>query len=86
MKPPEWAQRADRELNRVFEFIVWGFIQLGHGLAWIWNQTPGQWEWWWRALLLVAVFAIGSRLIGILVRRLWAALWGIPKILSLIHI
>ena len=80
MKPPEWAQRADRELNRVFEFIVWGFIQLGHGLAWIWNQTPGQWEWWWRALLLVAVFAIGSRLIGILVRRLWAALWGIPKI------
>lgn len=80
MKPPEWAQNVDRELNRVFEFIVWGFMQLGYGLAWIWNQTPGQWEWWWRALLLVAVFALGPRLIGVIVRHLWGAAWGIPRI------
>lgn len=75
-----FADRLDRELDRVFEFVVWGFMQAGYAAAWAWNQTPAAWEWWWRALLLVVVIGLGPRLAGIAVRYLWHVLRGVPAI------
>lgn len=70
----------ETEINRVFEFIVWGFIQLGHGLAWVWYQTPGEWAWWWRAGLILAVLSFGPQLIRFAASRLWEALRGVPRV------
>lgn len=74
------ARELERGLEQAFEFVVWMFGQLAAGLAWAWEQTPASWEWWWRALLLAAVVLVGPRLIGLSVRRLWRAAWGIPAI------
>jgi type IV secretion system protein VirD4 len=70
------AAELEKGLNEAFEFVVWGFIQVGHGLAWTWGQTPPDWPWWGRLLLLVFVVLILPRL----VRRLWRMLRGFPKI------
>lgn len=71
-----WVQEVERERDRAFEFVVWGFIQLGHGLAWVWNQTPASWEWWWRAALILVVFLLVPRLIRFALSRMGS----IPRI------
>lgn len=65
-----WVQDVERERDRAFEFVVWGFVQLGKGAAWVWRQTPATWEWWWRAALIFAVAMVVPRLIGFAVRRM----------------
>lgn len=73
-------REAERELNRAFEFTVWGFTQLWQGLVWAWQQTPAGWDWWWRTVLIFIVIAAGPRLVVLGMRRLWGVAWGIPKI------
>lgn len=75
-----WVREAERERDRAFDFIVWGFAQVGQGIAWVWHQTPGHWDWWWRAALILGVVVFGPRLVVMIVRRAWRSVWGFPKI------
>lgn len=70
----------ERGRDQAFEFVVWMFGQVGNALAWVWRQTPADWEWWWRALLILGVFLIGPRLVIGTARRVWRISWGVPKI------
>lgn len=77
-----WVQEAERERDRVFEFMIWLYTQAWHGLVWVWQQTPAAWDWWWRAALILGTLIFGPRLIRFAVSRLWEALRGVPGVLG----
>ncbi len=70
----------ERGYNQAFEFTLQCIFAVGRAAAWVWEQTPGQWEWWWRALLIAAVLFIVPRLLRLVFGRLWDAIRGIPRI------
>lgn len=71
-----FAEGLDRALNEAFEFVVWGFVQLGHALAFAWHLSPADWPWWARIGVIFAALFIAPRLLVALARKIR----GFPKI------